>query len=458
MFKLLLIASNKQYNNLNHKHDEYDIFTNCEAKTVNDIYYDCYKNYWYYIFLDSNIPYIDQELIDKILVDIKKYKPAILQINDYIKVYHRSVIHFIYPLYKIERYRSSLIYIINALEYPLRKYRYVYNHSNLKHISIDNELFNWFKKAFKKRELLDVDRVLNSSGLEEYNLENVVGYDIEKINFLEMFHINEYFDIEHPFFRNKMIKFHKNDREIYGQCGMYHFAHDFRTANRNNIINHLVKLYDYEKYLEVGTATCDNLNDVLVDDKTGVDPFPNPKYPMVKKWYNNLIQLKSSDYFDQLEPEVMFDIMFIDGCLLEGNLKNDIEQALKHLYPWGTILVHDCNPPNEYYQRDWEMYRCCYNRQQKIIWNNMSYNQNWNGKAWKVIAKLIRERDDLRIYTIDTDWGIGMIQYGEPFRQQVDVPDHELYKYSTMMMYRKYVLNLISVEDFLDMFKFRTLT
>ncbi|GAG86343.1 unnamed protein product, partial [marine sediment metagenome] len=132
---------------------------------------------------------------------------------------------------------------------------------------------------------------------------------------------------------------------------------------------------------------------------------------------------------------------------------NDILKSLEHLNSNGTIVIHDCNPPHEFFQRD--NYNQRYNfgcKQNNLIWNNKEYtDRHWNGKTWKIIAKLRSTRSDLSICTIDADWGLGIIRFGT--QKLFDkIKGDALYQYQTLIKYRGEILNLLSVEEFLEKF------
>ena len=76
---------------------------------------------------------------------------------------------------------------------------------------------------------------------------------------------------------------------------------------RTDIINHLIKKNNYKRYLEIGVRNPDeNLNKITVEHKDGVDPAGNCNYP-----------IPSDDFFNQLDIDVKYDIIFIDGLHLD---------------------------------------------------------------------------------------------------------------------------------------------
>ena len=255
--KTLIIFTN-DLEQINEKNDKFDYISESNL-SLNELYQKCSKNYCYYLFIDININPIDSINISPILNILETNKPAILKLNQFVKIYHRSVIHYVYPLLDFKKYGSYIFDIQSIIEEPLFQYTYIsdvnvnVNVNNLNNLNknvnnlntkIYHKLLKWFSHCIIKR----------------YNNINVkytiLDQEIDKINFLDTFDIFKYFNIEHDYFKMKRIKFHKGNREIYGDCGLYHFLHDFHTSNRNSIINHLIKKYNYKKYLEIGVYNC----------------------------------------------------------------------------------------------------------------------------------------------------------------------------------------------------------
>ena len=68
----------------------------------------------------------------------------------------------------------------------------------------------------------------------------------------------------------------------------------------------------------------------------------------------------------------------------------DIENGLNYLSDNGFILIHDCNPPTKFHQRENYCVDGTY--------------PPWNGTVWKSLVRLRFNRDDLKVNVIDTDW------------------------------------------------------
>ena len=96
------------------------------------------------------------------------------------------------------------------------------------------------------------------------------------------------------------------------------------------------------------------------------------------------------------------------------------------------MALHDCNPPTAWHQRD----------------GSEDEGEAWNGTVWRAWARLRCERQDLRMYVVDADWGVGLIQRGvqEPYH----LPPAASLDFDFLQAHRQEILNLISVERFLE--------
>ena len=132
-----------------------------------------------------------------------------------------------------------------------------------------------------------------------------------------------------------------------------------------------------------------------------------------------------------LDPGFRWDIIFIDGLHISTQVMKDVINSLYHLNPNGYILLHDCNPES-YFMRREDYY---IDGQQ----------QPWNGTVWKVIYNLRSTRDDLQVYTVNTDWGVGVIRRGKFNPIKLDNP---FYEFNQMSRNRRRDLGIIEVHEF----------
>ena len=222
------------------------------------------------------------------------------------------------------------------------------------------------------------------------------------------------------------IKAGESKKIINGELTLEKFIYGYDIASRTSIINHLIKLYKYKKYCEIGVRKGKNFNNIKIDHKVGVDP--NPLFE-----HQNLYKLKSDNFFKV--NKATFDIIFIDGLHLEDQVDKDIENSLSCISDKGIILLHDCNPPSKFHQRE-----------------NYEVNgkfPEWNGTVWKSFVKLRISNPSLSLLCVNCDWGVGIIK-----KEKSKTYDKiENLNYEFLDMHRVELLNLISVKQFLERFK-----
>jgi SAM-dependent methyltransferase len=150
--------------------------------------------------------------------------------------------------------------------------------------------------------------------------------------------------------------------------------------SRFDVINFLIKNYNYKKYLEIGIQYAVAWNEIICDYKVGVEPIHAHSDPRINKLYSN-------EFFN-INKET-FDIIFIDGDHNYAQVINDIRNAKTVLNPGGSIVLHDCRPLTE----------------------EFATNPLLNGTVWKAVCE-IRAEENWRICTLDDDHGVGVLQEG----------------------------------------------
>ena len=163
--------------------------------------------------------------------------------------------------------------------------------------------------------------------------------------------------------------------ENFKEKVVYNFPQDYF---RWDLIDYLIKKYDYKDYLEIGCDRDQLFSRIKLKNKIGVDPYSGGN-----------VRKTSDDFF--LENNKTFDLVFIDGLHTYAQVKKDILNSVKFLNTNGIILVHDCLPDT--------MSKQAVPR----------YKMQWNGDVWKAIVDL-RQNPDLDIYTCEMDQGIGIIK------------------------------------------------
>jgi len=182
---------------------------------------------------------------------------------------------------------------------------------------------------------------------------------------------------------------------------------------RIDIINDLIDHFNYQSYLEIGIADGYCWDRIPLVDKIGVDP--EPRSPAT-------FHMTSDAFFEKNDRN--FDIILIDGLHESEQARKDVINALMFLNEGGTIVMHDCNPPNELCQR--------IPRETK----------EWTGDVWKAFVSL-RNVATLSMTVFDCDWGVGIVRRGK--QKPLDV---EHLTYADLDKHRKKWLNLRDPKTF----------
>jgi hypothetical protein len=205
--------------------------------------------------------------------------------------------------------------------------------------------------------------------------------------------------------------------------------------DRIEIINQLIKKYNFKKYLEIGVRNDEEcFSKIECESKLGVDPgyeFENPRIDY---------KMTSDEFFSKLEnnelnldPGFKWDIIFVDGLHISWQVKRDVLNSLNHLSPDGYIVLHDCNPLDIFHARE--------------DYQILDHTFDWNGTVWKVIYWLRTHRKDLRVFVVDTDYGVGVVTKGPSETIEFD---NEFYEFNLFNQDKLRNLNLISIDSFKD--------
>jgi len=187
---------------------------------------------------------------------------------------------------------------------------------------------------------------------------------------------------------------------------------------RTDIINTLIKYYNYKTYLEIGVEQGVNINAINIKSKTGVDPEQNTIQ------YFSDIKIMTSDKFFKINIDT-FDIIFIDGLHHANQVYKDINNALKVLNKGGTIVCHDMLPTDNKMQ--------AVPRTQSV----------WTGDCWKAWVHIRSENKKLNMYVVNTDFGCGVIQNGKQ-----NLITYKELDYNSFMANKKQWMNIISIDEF----------
>ena len=198
---------------------------------------------------------------------------------------------------------------------------------------------------------------------------------------------------------------------------------------RTELINRIINKYSFKKYLEIGIFDGGNFNAINVDEKYSVDPTFPARFKMT-----------SDQFFENMSQHPMdsgWDVVFVDGMHTAGQAHRDIVNSLQHLNDGGFIVVHDCNPENEWATRPPDEYK---------------RGEVWNGDVYKAFIKFKQEHPELTCITVDTDYGCGVIT--NRFKNLTEYATLGPIDYVTWDHFdknRAELLGLTSVDDFKEL-------
>jgi hypothetical protein len=181
--------------------------------------------------------------------------------------------------------------------------------------------------------------------------------------------------------------------------------------NKIELINYLIKLRNYNRYLEITVHNVqDNFVHIQCADKKQIISGQQNNY----QWINDDNEGKK------------FDIIFIDGIHTEEQVASEIEIAYHCLSGNGVIIIHDCMPPDEWHQRDMKAFK---------------EGENWNGTVWKAVLRTFNNTT-YKCTLLDTDWGCGLIDMTEAqIPKSMQLPERLDYQihYPWLLEYKKSV-------------------
>ena len=192
---------------------------------------------------------------------------------------------------------------------------------------------------------------------------------------------------------------------------------------RWDIINQIIEFENYETYFEVGLGGGYNFNQIIAESKDGLEP--NAGEPKIGH------TMTSDAYFSNIAipSKIKYDIIFIDGLHTYDQSRKDVANSLTCLKENGTIVMHDCLPPSE----DFTI---------------QGRAGGYTGDVWKSFLELRSSREDLEMFTVDTDFGCGVVKFGKQKPFDLNGKSVRFTTYSFLQENAKEILNLTSIENF----------
>lgn len=262
-----------------------------------------------------------------------------------------------------------------------------------------------------------------------------------------------------------------------GACAQVESREIGKRFKRYEVVQSVIDTIDAKTYLEIGVNSGESFVNISAERKYGVDPVPTAD--LIRKLlencgisyfkfasdgstdgieiafngtnklpanmpFNNKSEFyyETSDYFFENHAPSLFlessiDVAFIDGLHTYHQSYNDVVNALDFISSGGFILMHDCNPPTE------AVAYPAHSLEEAAGLNIPGWTGQWCGDVWKSIVRLRSTRDDLRVFVLDCDFGIGVIYRGKPEEKlDISVPEIENMTYKDLQENRIQLLNL----------------
>jgi hypothetical protein len=214
---------------------------------------------------------------------------------------------------------------------------------------------------------------------------------------------------------------------------------------RIDVVQQIVDRTNARTYLEIGVYEGVSFMPIRVRRKIGVDPtFAISRKSRLKwliknraNWFAKFHRCTSDSYFARKKPAVRFDVVLIDGLHTMEQALRDVVNCLGSLNSRGAIVMHDCNPAHAAAACPAASWKAA--EDMKVP----GWNAVWTGDVWKTICHLRSQRDDVKVFVLDCDFGLGIITRGTP-HSRLDLSGDELRRmtYEDLARDRKRLLDL----------------
>jgi Methyltransferase domain len=191
---------------------------------------------------------------------------------------------------------------------------------------------------------------------------------------------------------------------------------------RTDVIQKIIDKKKALRYLEIGVNNGDNFFPIEISQKTAVDPSFAFSSARQTEWEAKnpanmaakYITATSDDFFAKADAVDGFDVVFIDGLHTYEQSLQDVFNSLDKLNDNGVIVMHDCKPPHVAAAYPAASLQAAEDAQKDEATKVSGWDGIWCGDVWKTICHLRSRRQDLRVFVLDCDFGLGIVMKGKP--------------------------------------------
>lgn len=216
--------------------------------------------------------------------------------------------------------------------------------------------------------------------------------------------------------------------------------------NRISVLQEIINIKRAKTYLEIGIHEGKCFNQIRASKKFAVDPIIRIQKKKQKK--RQIFEMTSDAFFNNI-PKIIIkkgiDVVLIDGLHTYEQSLKDVLNTLNYLTNNGIIVIHDCNPPHE------PAATPAFSIEEAEKESVSGWTGEWNGDVWKTIVQLRSNYDNLKIFVLDCDYGLGIIVKGKP-ESTLNYSTEEIKNltYKDLEANRVKLLNLKNPEFFSD--------
>ena len=125
------------------------------------------------------------------------------------------------------------------------------------------------------------------------------------------------------------------------------FSHNWNGDGWKSVIFNLIaEKRNFKRYLELGIGDGATLKNISIKEKTAVDVVLDPCVGAPTQC--EIFLGTTDDFFESLNPERSFDLIFIDADHDKGQVVKDFINSFNHLSDKGIIAFHDVCPLHLY--------------------------------------------------------------------------------------------------------------
>ncbi|MFH1008494.1 MAG: class I SAM-dependent methyltransferase [Candidatus Latescibacterota bacterium] len=182
-------------------------------------------------------------------------------------------------------------------------------------------------------------------------------------------------------------------KSIVKQCLPYGIVEAMHRDDRKEVhINRAFRHLKGHTYVEIGVQAGVCFDQIVAPRKIAIDPVPMV-FDLDLGSGESFYSMTSDEFFDahadQLFGRQRVDVALVDGLHEFGQTLRDILNLERYMSPAGVIFIHDCNPPTRAHTQAGRKF--------------------WTGDVWKMAPYLTTYRLDLTFFTLDCDWGVGVL-------------------------------------------------